>query len=278
MDFSNEMIIDSLPRTYHVHVPPAEFGPSRWLLLVFHGGGGKGSGMNWLTHFNSIADRDRFVVAYPDGWKRHWTNSGESPGDEVERPNDLQFLSKLIEKLVKSHNLEPSKVFAAGISNGGFFAQRLALECPKKVKAIATVAATMPEPLSKVNSIDHPIPVMIIHGTDDPLVPFEGGHVRAGARGPILSARDSASKWAELNGCNANPEVTDLPNIIEDSTHVRVERYSRCKDNVEVLLYVIEGGGHTWPGGSQYFPERIIGKTSHNLDASEEIVDFFKRH
>jgi polyhydroxybutyrate depolymerase len=272
------MIIDSLPRTYHVHVPPDEFGSPRWLLLVFHGGGGRGSGMNWLTHFNSIADRDRFVAAYPDGWKRHWANSGEFPSDGVERPDDLQFLSKLIEKLVTSHNLELSKVFAAGISNGGFFAQRLALENPKKVKAIATVAATMPEPLSKVKSIDHPVPVMIIHGTDDPLVPFEGGNVRAGARGPILSARNTASKWAELNGCNANPEVTDLPNIIEDSTHVRVERYSRCKDNAEVLLYVIEGGGHTWPGGPQYFPEGIIGKTTHNLNASEEIVDFFKRH
>ncbi len=272
------MIIDSLPRTYHVHVPPAEFGPTRWLLLVFHGGGGRGSGMNWLTHFNSIADRDRFVVAYPDGWKRHWTNSGESPGDGVERPDDLQFLSKLIEKLVTSHNLEPSKVFAAGISNGGFFAQRLALKCPKKVKAIATVAATMPAPLSKVKSIGHPVSVMIIHGTNDPLVPFEGGHVRAGAKGPILSARDSASKWAELNGCNTNPEVTDLPNIIEDSTHVRVERYSQGKDSAEVLLYVIEGGGHTWPGGAQYFPERVIGKTTHNLDASEKIVSFFKRH
>ena len=102
--------------------------------------------------------------------------------------------------------------------------------------------------------------------------------MRAGARGSILSARDSASKWAALNGCNANPDVTDLLNIIEDSTHVRVERYGRCKDGAEVLLYVIEDGGHTWPGGPQYFPERIIGKATHNLDASEEIVDFFKRH
>jgi len=136
----------------------------------------------------------------------------------------------------------------------------------------------MPEALSKVKTIDHPIPIMIVHGTQDPLVPFEGGRVRAGARGLILSARDSASKWAELKGCNANPDVTDLPTIIADSTHVRVERYGRCKDGAEVLLYVIEDGGHTWPGGPQYFPERIIGKTTHNLDANEEIVDFFKRH
>ena len=135
-------------------------------------------------------------------------------------------------------------MYAAGISNGGFFAQRLALENSKEVKAVATVAATMPEALSKVKTIDHPIPIMIVHGTQDPLVPFEGGRVRAGAKGLILSARDSASKWAELNGCNANPDnpdVTDLPNTIEDSMHVRVERYGRCKDGAEVLLYVIEG-------------------------------------
>jgi len=278
MDFSDQIIINSLPRTYHVHVATADFEPPSWLLLAFHGGGGSGRGMNWLTHFNSIADRERFVVAYPDGWKRHWTISGDSRNVGIEPPDDLQFLSRLVQELVKKQNLDPKRVYAAGISNGGFFAQRLALENSEEVKAVATVAATMPEALSKVKTIDHPIPIMIVHGTQDPLVSFEGGRVRAGAKGLILSARDSASKWAELNGCDANPDVTDLPNIIEDSMHVRVERYGRCKDGAEVLLYVIEDGGHTWPGGPQYFPERIIGKTTHNLDASEEIVDFFKRH
>jgi polyhydroxybutyrate depolymerase len=234
--------------------------------------------MNWLTRFSSIADRERFVVAYPDGWKRHWAISDESRYDGIEQPDDLQFLSQLIEKLVANYSLDSNKVYAAGISNGGFFAQRLALECFGKVSAIATVAATMPDPLSKVEAIDHPIPIMIIQGTNDPIVPFEGGHVRAGARGAILSARASASKWAELNGCNTNSEFTDLPNIIEDSTHVHVERFDRRRNGAEVLLYVIEGGGHTWPSGPQYFPERIIGKTTHNLDASEEIVEFFKRH
>jgi len=233
--------------------------------------------MNWLTRFNSIADRERFVVAYPDAWKRHWTNNPRLSQDEIDPADDLQFLSQLIERLLSAQNLDSKKVYAAGISNGGFFTQRLALETAN-VKAIATVAATMPEPLSKVKEIDHPIPIMIIHGTHDPLVPFEGGHVRAGARGAILSARASASKWAVLNGCDANPEITHLPNVFEDSTHVQVERYGRCKDSAEVLLYVIEGGGHTWPGGLQYFPERVIGKTTHNLNASEEIVDFFKRH
>ena len=69
MDFSDQIIINSLPRTYHVHVATADFEPPSWLLLAFHGGGGTGRGMNWLTHFNSIADRERFVVAYPDGWE-----------------------------------------------------------------------------------------------------------------------------------------------------------------------------------------------------------------
>src|SRR5208282_2741216 len=102
-----------------VHVPPAEFGPPSWLLLVFHGGGGRGGGMNWLTNFNSIADRERFIVTYPDGWKRHWTNSGESRFDGIEQLDDLQFLSQLIAKLVANHSLGSGKVYAAGISNGG---------------------------------------------------------------------------------------------------------------------------------------------------------------
>jgi len=155
MDFSDQIIIDSLPRTYHVHIPPANFEPPSRLLLAFHGGGGTGRGMNGLTHFNSIADRERFVVAYPDGWKRHWTISGDSRKLGVEPADDLQFLSRLVQELVKKQNIDPKRVYAAGISNGGFFAQRLALERSVEVKAVATVAATMPEALSKVKIIDH---------------------------------------------------------------------------------------------------------------------------
>ena len=228
-----------------------------------------------LTRFNHIADREGFVVAYPDGYLRHWTDTPDTGHKGVD---DLAFVLAIIERLTNTNAIDPSKVYAAGISNGGFFSQRLAIEFPEKISAIATVAATMQASLAETRAISKPVSVMMFHGTSDPLVPFEGGRVRAGARREILSAHDSAVKWAQLNGCAPSPTVQQLPIRSEDSTRVRVENFAACPGNTKVIMYVIEGGGHTWPGGWQYLPERIIGKTSRNVDASEEIVAFFKRH
>ncbi len=277
MDFTDRIIIGNIPRTYHTHVPIPETAPVDGLLLVFHGGGSTGRGIPKLTHFNEIADRERFVVAYPDGFRRHWRDSrGTIP--EVDGVDDVNFVSALIRKLVSDYKIPNYRVYAAGISNGGFFSQRLAVEIPDQIRGVAAIAATMPAALSALQSIKKPIPIMIIHGTHDPIVPFEGGYVRGGAKGLVLSARDSAAKWALMNDCASEPEITLLPDKIDDATHIRVEKYGSCKDDAEVILLVVEGGGHTWPGGWQYFPERIIGRTSMNMDASEEIMTFFKRH
>jgi polyhydroxybutyrate depolymerase len=227
-----------------------------------------------LTHFDEIADREGFVVAYPDGFRRLWAARRLF----AQGVDDIGFVSALINKLTNEHHIDPSKVYAAGISNGGFFLQSLAFELPGEIKALATVAATMPIAFAEAQSLTRPVSVMLIHGTQDPLVPFEGGRVRAGARGRILSAPDSAVKWAQLNGCSTNQTVSYLRNRVEDSTRIRVENWASGLENSEVLMYVVEGCGHTWPGGWQYLPERVIGKTTRNLDASEEIVAFFKRH
>ena len=273
MDFADSLLVGDIRRTYLVHRPD-DIQPHS-LLLAFHGGGGRARGMPTLTRFNHIADRDGFVVAYPDGYGRHWT---DTPGTGPKGVDDLAFVLAIIERLTNTNALDPSKVYAAGISNGGFFSQWLAIEFPERISAIATVAATMQASLSGTRAISKPVSVMMIEGTDDPLVPFEGGRVRAGARREILSAHDSAVKWAQLNGCSLAPTVQQLPIRSGDSTRVRVENFTPCPGNAEVIMYVIEGGGHTWPGGWQYFPEGIIGKTSRNLDASEEIIAFFRRH
>ena len=277
MDFTDHLIMEQTRRTYHTHVPSPESPSMSGLLFVFHGGGATGMGIPRLTHFNEIGDRERFVVVYPDGFKRHWRD-GRATNPETDGIDDVGFVSTLVRKMTSDYRIPMHRVYAAGISNGGFFSQKLALEIPEQIRGIATVAATMPVSLSTVQSLKKPIPIMLIQGTDDPLVPYEGGDVRAGLKGPILSARDSAVKWAQLNGCSSQPEITHLPNRSDDATRIRMEKYGSCKDNAEVIMFVIEGGGHTWPGGWQYFPERIIGKTTANMDASEEIMAFFKRH
>ena len=277
MDFTDHLIIGRTTRTYHAHVPSAEPLAVNGLLFAFHGGGATGRGIPRLTHFNEIADRERFVVVYPDGLGRHWRD-GRATNSEVDGIDDVSFVSALVHKLTADYKIPVHRVYAAGISNGGFFSQRLAVEIPEQIRGVATVAATMPVTLSNLRSLKKPIPIMLVQGTDDPLVPYDGGDVRAGAKGPILSARDSAIKWAQLNGCSTQPEITHMPVRIDDATRIRVEKYGSCRENAEVILIVVEGGGHTWPGGWQYFPERIIGKTTRNIDASEEIMAFFKRH
>jgi len=275
MDFGDSLLVGGISRTYLVHVP--DNSPAQALILVFHGGGGRARGMPLLTHFNRIANREGFVVAYPDGYRRHWTLIDEMQENGVD---DIAFIAALIEKMARAYTIAPLKVYAAGISNGGFFVQRLVVEpeISGRISAIASVAATMPMNLSAVERLSKPISVMLIHGTDDPLVPFEGGRVRAGARRPVLSASASANKWAQLNGCLSTPAASYLPDRSGDSTRVRVENFLQCREGVEVVLYTVEGGGHTWPGGWQYMSERFIGRTSRNIDASEEIAAFFKRH
>jgi polyhydroxybutyrate depolymerase len=273
MDLADSLLVGDIRRTYLVHSPDDSDPHS--LLLAFHGGGGRAKGMPLLTRFNEIADREGFVVAYPDGYRRHWA---DTPGTSPNGVDDLSFVSAIIEKLTTTYRIDTAKVYAAGISNGGFFSQRVAIEFPEKISAVATVAATMQASLAETKVLSKPVSVLLIHGTNDSLVPFDGGRVKAGARREILSAHNSAIKWAALNGCHFTPSILALPTRIQDATRVRVEKFLQCRGNAEVILYVIEGGGHTWPGGWQYLPEGIIGRTSRNIDASEEIVAFFKRH
>ena len=125
------------------------------------------------------------------------------------------------------------------------------------------------------------MPVLIINGKEDPLERWEGGEIRLGGRtyGVVLSVADTVEFWVEKDRCTSSPVVTQLPDTDPaDGTTVWTEVYGGCEGDAEVVLYAIEGGGHTWPGGLQYLPEAIIGKTSREFNASEVIWQFFKAH
>jgi len=125
----------------------------------------------------------------------------------------------------------------------------------------------------------NPVPAMYIHGTNDRLVPIIGGEMTAGgtAGGTILSHLQTISKWVAINKCNTIPVNTDLPDIANDGTTVKQRTYGNGTNGSEVVSYVIENGGHTWPQGFQYLNEIIIGKTSQDLNACEVIWSFFKK-
>jgi polyhydroxybutyrate depolymerase len=231
-----------------------------------------------LAKFNELADRHGFVVAYPDGLNRRW-NDGRQSG-RMDRPavDDTGFLSALIDKLGRDYRIDPKRVYSTGISNGGFMSQRLACDLADKIAAVGVVAATMGRDLAARCKPARPVSVLLIQGTEDPLVPYEGGRVQVPGGGAIISAPDAVKKWVDLNGCNAQPKKDMLPDSATDETRTRREIYGECRVGTGVVFLAIEGGGHTWPSGPQYLPERRIGRASRDFSASEMIWEFFSAH
>jgi len=260
-------------RTYLLHVPTTLRATAAVpLVLAFHGGGSHAAAMQRFTRFDSLADRFGFIVAYPEGVRSHWNDTrGLSPADDVE------FVRNLIAELKRAHRVDEKRIYATGISNGGFFSVRVACDLARDVAAVAAVAATMPETLMPACKPAAPISIMFIAGTQDPLVSIDGG-VIARRNGRNVSLREAVDFWRRVNQALELPSQTELPDRQADGTHVRRELYRGRADEAEVLVYTIEGGGHTWPGGVQYLPVSLVGRTSANLDATEAIWAFFERH
>ena len=234
--------------------------------------------MPGFTHFDDLADREGFIAAYPDSIGGNWND-----GREISTTDDVAFVRATIEDIERDHAIDPRRIYATGISNGGFFSNKLACELGDKIAAIASVAATMPEKLLAKCKPSRPMSVLYMHGTNDPLVPIEGGKVglrRGRSRGQCVSLTDAARFWRTEDqiGAAGGPDAEDLPDRVDDGTHVRRETWSGGRDGTEVVVYTIEGGGHAWPGAAQYLPKFIVGVASQNLDATRTIWDFLRAH
>jgi len=282
-DYSSSILSGGLQRTYTVHIASSyDRAKPTPLLIVLHGGGGTGQGMNKLTNFNAIANRENFIVVYPDGFENHWNDGrGVQWQAQTENVDDVGFISALIDHLSDELNIDAKRIYVTGISNGGMMSHRLGCELSQKIAAIAPVASNIPVSMASVWAPSRPVPVLIINGTDDTLERWEGGEIRLGRNtyGLVLSVSDTVNFWVGWHQCSQAPTVTQLPdNDPADGTTVRKAVYGGCQDGAEVILYAVVGGGHTWPGGLQYLPEFVIGKTSRDFNASEVIWQFFKEH
>lgn len=265
-------------RTYVVHRPPAyTAGRAYPLVLAFHGRGTTASWMAHRTHLNSVADEHHFLVVYPVGYRKQWGDGRGHTPSEREGVDDVAFIAALIETLRTHLHIDDRRIYATGISNGGFFSFRLGCLLADKIAAIAPVAATLPASLTAAPPPDRPVPLLLIHGTKDRRVPANGGVLRAGGR--ILSTTESTAFWARRNGCSASTPITEnLEARVNDGTWVQRTRYPGCQPQASIELYTIVNGGHAWPGGFPHLPAMIIGKTSRNLDASAAIWNFFEAH
>jgi polyhydroxybutyrate depolymerase len=276
-DHSGELTVGNVTRTYLTHLPnrrPPSGGYP--VILAFHGGGGRGAKMVKLMKLDPLADANGFIVVYPDALDGHW-NDGRS--SIKNRSDDVGFVTALLDEVEKHYPVNASKVFAVGISNGAVFTERLGCELSNRIHAIAAVSGTMAAELAPACQPIHPISVLQVSGTADPVMPYGGGTVRkflgAGEGGTVLSASDTAQLWARSNGCSPATAPETLPQTGEpDETSVVRQTHSRCRKSATVTLLTVRGGGHAWPGGPQVAP-RIFGRSSSQLDTSKTVVDFF---
>ena len=270
---------DGLARRYLLHVPSGTAPAAGWPLVVaLHGNGGNGAGMARLTHLDDVADRARFAVAYPDGVDRSWAD-GRGVTDADERGiDDVSFLDSLIADAGRRAAIDRRRLYATGISNGGFMTQRLACDRATTYAAVAIVDALLTAPMAGGTCKPAaPVAVMIMVGTADPLVPYAGGDVRGG-RGRVLDAHRSAEQWARWDRCGAAGPAAPLADSARDGTTTSVARYDGCADGGAVWLVSVDGGGHTWPGGRQYLPRLVIGRTSRDFDGSAYVWSFLSTY
>jgi polyhydroxybutyrate depolymerase len=253
-------------RTFRLYLP-AGYDPSRPTPLVmnFHGFGGNGFLQERYAHMQEEAEKSGFIAVAPDGTQEppRWHIYARL---EDRYGEDFDFVRDLVDHLGAQLCLDRNRIYAAGISNGGGMSSLLGCELNDVIAAIAPVAGSpFPGPACRGKQ---PMPVVAFHGTDDPLVPFEGGRSgRFGLAG--RGVRDNMRSWAEHNGCNL---ALKSERIAGD---VLLETYTGCKDGADVQLYVVEGGGHTWPGAH---PEIRDSATTQSIDATALMWRFFAAH
>jgi polyhydroxybutyrate depolymerase len=273
-----------LDRNYLVHLPPGfDKSSSLPVVIQLHGGGSKAAQLDKLTKFQALADKENFIVVAPDGVESQWNDAkeGATYRAAVENIDDVGFISAMIDQLKTNLNIDMKKVYVTGNSNRGMKTLRVGAQLSAKVAAIAAVAGSMSNSLMAASSPQRPISVLMINGTDDPLVHIEGGNITAFGKvtGQVAAPAATVKFWVEKNGCPAPALKEELPDVnTTDGSKVTRETYAGCRDGVEVVYYIIQGGGHTWPGGPQYLSEILIGKTNRDFDATSVIWDFFKKH
>lgn len=274
------LIIERNERSFIVYLPTGFNNAGKMpLIFAIHGGSGTPEGMINIANFKPIAERDKVVLVYPAGIQKNW-NDGRPTTPNQLGINDVIFFNQLCDYMIANYPVDGSKIYATGISNGGFMASRLGCELSNRIAAIAVNAATIEATTIAPNcNPGRTVPALYIHGTTDPLVPFAGGQMTAGgtAGGTILSHFQAIDNWVAINACNATPNITDLPDIANDGTTIKQRIYGGGRNGSEVVSYVVLNGGHTWPQGFQYLNELIIGKTSQDMNATEVVWDFFKK-
>jgi polyhydroxybutyrate depolymerase len=242
-------------RTYLVYVPGSYTGAEAMpLVLNFHGLGSNGLAQHLYSGLVPIAEREGFVLVSPNGVNNSWLIT---PG-----ANDIQFTRDLVAAISEQLCIDPGAVFATGMSNGGFMSAALACRAGDLVAAVAPVAGV----LGATANCGEPVPILQFHGTDDFVVPYAPGIVSA-TGGPFAGIEVIMASWAEHNGCEGEPTISSAAESVD------LIQFAGC--DAPTAHYVVNGGGHTWPGGPSVVR---LGATTDEISASELMWAFFMEH
>lgn len=267
--------VDGKQRSYLLHLPKGYYtdDESLPLLVSIHGRLGTGKQMMESTGFNEIADREKFIVVYPDGLDRSWADGrGETPSDKNEI-DDVKFISALIDHIAEKYRVDTTKVFAMGHSNGGAMTNRLGFDLSDKLAGIASVGANVSSEMVNQFSSGKHIPVLFINGTADEFIPFDGGKGKMTdyVYPPVM---DIFNKWLNFNEC-VNVKIDTLDEVDDGASAIF---YSYECRNAPVKMIKVVDGRHSYPGGNDQLPEWLVGRHIEEINASEEIWKFFKEN
>ena len=260
---------DGIQRNYILYIPELYDGSSDVpLVLNFHGFGSNANQQMFYGDFRDIADTEGFLLVHPEGTtfigNQFWNVGFPGLSSTVD---DVGFTEALIDELATLYAIDLDRVYATGMSNGGFMSFLLACQLSEKIAAVASVTGSVTQDTFDDCNAQHPIPVLQIHGTDDGVVLYNGNNLSI----PIA---DVISYWVDYNNCETTPTTTTLPDVdVSDGSTVEHSVYEDGDNGITTEHMKVIGGGHTWPGS-------VINTagTNQDIDASMEIWLFFSRY
>lgn len=262
------------------------------LVFALPGSGQSAEQLRTATNFGfeALADRKGFLLIYAEAWQEgswlgpEWNDCRRNTHQpaHLENVDDVGFVLQVLEATAREAPVDRVRVYAAGVSDGGHMAYRLATEHPDVFAAIAAIVAQQPDPGNN-GCIDPrgPISVLVMNGTDDPIIPYAGGEASFHgwfSAGKVQSTDGTISHWKRVNGIDARSARDELPDRDPEDGSTVVRELWRAPSGREVVLYSIVVGGHSIPGGYRDAPDFLLGTTNRDIDATEEIWTFFERH
>ena len=263
------IVHDGIVRSYKLYIPSIYSGNTAVpLLFNFHGYTSNSNEQMFYGDFRNIADTANFLVVHPQGTLDNTNTTHFNVGWGGSTVDDVGFTEALIDSLSAAYSIDQNRIYAVGMSNGGFMSFRLACDLSAKIAAVGSVTGSMtPSTLVNCNA-SHPMPIIQIHGTTDATVPYNG------SAGWTASVTNVLNHWATFNNCSPVPTIVNVPNTNAlDGSTVEKYTYENGDNCSEVVHYKVTNGQHTWPGSIFNF-----AGTNYDINASVKIWNFLSRY